>query len=129
MRKVEPTSASSSAVLMCADGLSHRVTVEHATSFFRRFMGLMGKKSVPEGYGLMFERCPSVHMMFMRVPLDVLWLGSVSDGIYPVVGLTRSLAPWRVAFGPKGAVHAVEFRAGTFGEQPCALRFDGAPRE
>lgn len=111
------------------DGSIQKVDIERAVSFSRRFMGLMGRKEVPKGYGLLFERCPSIHMMFMRVPLDVLWLAEGSAGHYPVVGLTRSLRPWRMAFGPKGAVHVVEFRAQTFTDRPSALHFPDGLRK
>ena len=96
--------------------LARRVIMVHmAKSFRERFLGLMGVRSVPLGCGLLFEHCRSIHMMFMRVPLDVVWLSApYSDGGRAVVAVSRALAPWRLAFAPsKDAIAALEMRAGT----------------
>lgn len=92
-----------------------------ATGFAQRFFGLMGKKSVPAKCGLAFDRCRSVHMMFMRVPLDVLWLASGDGPRYKVAGLSKRVMPWRVAMAPRGGSMAVEFESGTFNEAPLSV--------
>lgn len=92
-----------------------------ATGFAQRFFGLMGKRSVPARCGLAFARCRSVHMMFMRVPLDVLWLVSGDGPRYQVAGLSRRVMPWRVATAPRGGAIAVEFESGTFSEAPLSV--------
>ena len=42
---------------------------------------------------LLFERCDAIHMFFMHMPLDVLFL--VRDG--RVCGIRHGLRPWRLA--------------------------------
>ena len=92
-----------------------------ATSFAQRFFGLMGKRSVPARGGVAFDRCRSIHMMFMRVPLDVLWLVSGDGPRYEVAGLSKGVMPWRVAMAPRGGTIAVEFESGTFSEAPSSV--------
>ncbi|MGH2907369.1 MAG: DUF192 domain-containing protein [Solirubrobacterales bacterium] len=55
---------------------------------------------------LRFPRCRSVHGMFLREPLDVLFVDR--DGA--VLRVTR-LEPWRVVYCP-GAAETFELRAG-----------------
>jgi len=74
-----------------------------------RFMGLMGKGSLPEGRGLHIVPCSSVHMFFMRIPLDVVYL----DAGMRVVKTVPNLKPWRISFGAKGAKSVLELPAGT----------------
>jgi len=66
--------------------------VEVADTFARQFRGLMGWTEVPDDYALVFELGESkrrgVHMVFVRTPIDVLWL---DDG---VVARVETLSPW-----------------------------------
>jgi uncharacterized membrane protein (UPF0127 family) len=50
----------------------------------------------------------SVHMLFMRFPIDVVFL----DRDHKVVGLRHGLRPWRIA-GERGAYATLELPAGT----------------
>jgi hypothetical protein len=84
------------------------------SSFLQRFRGLMGRDSLPEGEGL-FLPTSSIHMMFMRFPIDALFL-SVEDGrgARRVVGIRENLPPWRGVVMPvRGAKGVVELPAGT----------------
>ena len=45
---------------------------ELATSFWSRFWGLMGRRELPAGGGLVLQPGGGIHMWFMRMPLDVL---------------------------------------------------------
>ena len=53
---------------------SETVTVEIADNFFRRFCGLMGKKNLPARHGLLISPCNSIHMCFMKFPIDAVFL-------------------------------------------------------
>lgn len=89
--------------------------VEVAESILSKGIGLMGKSSIPEEYGLVFRFSSpgrrSVHMLFVRTPIDVLWL--VDERVERV----ETLPAWR-GFGvatadtlvelPPGAAEAVE---------------------
>lgn len=106
------------------DGSKVPIRCAYARTFAQRFFGLMGKRSVPVNCGLVFERCRSIHMMFMRVPLDVLWLAPKCDERYQVIGLSSSVKPWGGAAAPRGATVAMEFGAGTFSEKPAYILLD-----
>jgi uncharacterized membrane protein (UPF0127 family) len=48
--------------------------VEVAFDFWKRFKGLLGRRSFPVGAGLLLKPCNSVHSCFMAFPFDVLFL-------------------------------------------------------
>src|SRR5690348_1368943 len=80
---------------------------EIADSYFARMRGLLGRKSLDPGSGMLLTPEPSVHMFFMRFLLDVVFL----DRDHKVVGVRHELRPWRVA-GAKGAYATLELPAG-----------------
>lgn len=85
-----------------------------ARSLRERFLGLMGVGAVETGFCLWFPRDTSMHMFFMRAPIDLVWLASARpDGSRPIVRVDRSLPPWRVRLAPKGAVGFLEAAAGS----------------
>lgn len=90
-------------------------------SFWQRFMGLMGRASMPEGEGLWLPTS-SIHMFFMRFPIDALFLGVESaDGARPVVGVRHGLPPWRgIVLPVRGAAGVVEMPAGTLARHGVA---------
>jgi len=83
--------------------------VDIAGSFWRRGKGLIGRKSLSAGYGLVIRPCGSIHMFFMSIPLDVLHLDR--DG--RVVKVLAGIKPWRLGpIVPRGK-SVVELPAGT----------------
>ena len=62
-----------------------------ADSFLSRFVGLIGIQHFNFGDGLYFPRCNSVHMWFMRISIDVIFLDR--DG--NVTSTNTGLNPWR----------------------------------
>lgn len=111
--------------ILGARGGARRVRLAVARSPWRRFLGLMGLAGAPDGCGLLLEACGSIHMMFMRFPIDVVWLGRPeASGARTVVGVSRNVRPWRVAFGPRGARSCIEMAAGTAPEHPCAVEME-----
>ena len=89
-----------------------RVIAEHveiAATAWRRFMGLMLRSELPAGHGLALAPCNSIHMFFMRIPLDVAFL----DGDGRVLRAYHGIRPWRVSRIVRGAKAAVELPAGT----------------
>lgn len=81
---------------------------EVAASIWSRFWGLMGRRGLPEGQSLLIDPCTSVHMFFMRFPLDIVYL----DAENRVVKVVASLKQWRVDMGAKGAKKVLEMSAG-----------------
>lgn len=70
--------------------------VEPADGLWAKFMGLMGRPSLPAGTGLWLPDSNGIHMMFMRFPIDALFLGHPdATGARPVVSVHRRLPAWR----------------------------------
>ena len=82
--------------------------VRIARSMWARFWGLMRKAELPDGQGLLIDPCSSIHMFFMRFPLDVVFL----DKDDRVVKIVEGIKPWRMALGG-GGKKALELPAGT----------------
>jgi len=69
--------------------------VEVATSLWAKFMGLMGRQSLAPGAGLWLPDSNGIHMMFMRFPIDAVFLGRPdAAGTRPVVAAYRDLRAW-----------------------------------
>jgi len=83
--------------------------VRVAGSFLARAKGLIGKAHLAPHEGMWFDRCDSIHTMFMRVPIDVLFLDR--DGC--VLRAVSAAAPWRPYIGFPGAASVLELAAGT----------------
>jgi uncharacterized protein len=80
-------------------------------SSFGRARGLLGRDGLEPGEGMLIDRAGTVHMFFMRFPIDVVFL----DRDRKVVGVRHRLRPWRVA-GARRAVAALELPAGAAAE-------------
>lgn len=107
--------------------VANRVT--SGTGFWQRFWGLMGRSSLGPGEGL-YLPVSSIHMLFMRFPIDALFVSAPDPGgTRRVAGMRHALPPWRGLVMPvRGAAGVVELPAGTLaqsGLQPGdAVRFD-----
>lgn len=88
-----------------ADGVVLTTKCGLALSFFERFLGLMGRKSLPEDQAILFPNCNSIHTFFMRFPIDVLFLDSSGK----IVETLESLPAWRMLLPRRKAKVAVEF--------------------
>jgi uncharacterized membrane protein (UPF0127 family) len=72
-----------------------------------RMKGLLGRSELPPGEGILLRPASSIHMLFMRFPIDALFL----DRDLRVVRVVRELRPWRFAAARRA--HAVlEIAAG-----------------
>lgn len=83
--------------------------VEVAASFWSRGKGLIGRKGLPAGYGLVIRPCGSIHMFFMSIPLDVLHM----DKHGRVLKVLSAIKPWRVGPVVRRGKWVVELPAGT----------------
>jgi len=68
--------------------------VEMARSFWKRGIGLMFRSGLASGAGLVIDPCSSIHTMWMRFPIDVLYVDK--DGT--INRADEAMKPWR--FGP-----------------------------
>src|SRR6201987_5677246 len=84
---------------------------EVADSMFARGKGLLGRSGLEPGGGMLIDGAGSVHMFFMRFPIDVVFLARDRT----VVGVRHRLAPWRVA-AARRAVASLELPAGRAAE-------------
>jgi uncharacterized membrane protein (UPF0127 family) len=84
-----------------------------AASFEARFRGLMGRSAIPAGFGLWFPGESSIHMMFMRFPIDAVFLGAEdAGGLRPVISVSAALRPWTGLAAVRGAKGVIELPAG-----------------
>ncbi|TMC49175.1 MAG: DUF192 domain-containing protein [Chloroflexi bacterium] len=95
--------------LQTAEGVEVADHVELARSLWHRTVGLMGRSELPAGHGLAITPCNSIHMFFMRFPLDVAFLDR--DG--QVLRAYHGIRPWRVSRVVRRARSAIELPAGT----------------
>lgn len=72
-----------------------------------RMRGLMGRRALPAGEGLLLRPAPSIHTAFMRFPIDALFL----DRDLRVLAVVERLRPWRMA-SKRGARAVLELSAG-----------------
>ncbi len=79
-----------------------------ARSVWPRLRGLIGRR-LPEGEGLLFPSCRSVHTHFMSYAIDLVY---VSDDDV-VVKVAHAVRPWRWSWGGRRARHVLELPAGT----------------
>ena len=77
-----------------------------ARSMGTRMRGLLGRRSLDEGEGLAFRE-KSIHMLFMRMPIDAVFC----DGGLRVVKVVPNLRPWRFA-ASRSARFVLEIAAG-----------------
>lgn len=80
-----------------------------ADGFFTRFRGLMFRKSIPDGWGLMIVPCNQIHMFNMRFPLDIVYIAK--DG--RVVFIDENVPQRKVCKAVKEAHCVLEINAGT----------------
>jgi len=85
-----------------------------ARSLWARFRGLMGRSGLAEGEGLWFPGDTSIHMLFMRFPIDALFLAPDAEpDTWRVVAVRPELPPWRgVVWWVRGAKGCLELAAG-----------------
>jgi len=98
--------------LVKSDGTVVSESVEHADTFLKKLAGVMFRKSL-EG-ALIFDMghraYDGIHMLFVRVPIDVVFL----DPEKTVIDLKTCLRPWTGSAFPRSRFrYAIELPAGT----------------
>ena len=69
--------------------------LETAASLWGKFLGLMGRPSLPAGSGLWLPASNGIHMMFMRFPIDAVFVSRADpSGARKVLSVHRSLPRW-----------------------------------
>ncbi len=78
-----------------------------ADTALSRLRGLLGRRELPSGEGLLLRPSPSIHTFFMRFPIDVVFL----DRELRVLRVADAVKPWRAA-ACRGARAVLELTAG-----------------
>ncbi len=87
-------------------------SLEMADNPLKRMKGLLGRESLNKNEALVIWQCQSIHMLFMKFAIDVVFV----DANNKVVGIVSKIKPFR--FSPvfwKSAC-AIELPAGTIEE-------------
>lgn len=82
--------------------------VQIAENFFTRLRGLLGRRVLQIGEGLLIRPCGSIHTFWMRFPIDAVYL----DNRMQVVGIDKNLKPSRVGSRVRGACAVLEIGSG-----------------
>ena len=96
-----------------------------ADSFFSRFKGLLGQSvSLETGEGLLLRPCSDIHMWFMRIAIDVVFVSvrRNDDGTQSrfVASVHENVRPWRpLPLRDGKASETLELPVGTI--RRCAL--------
>jgi uncharacterized membrane protein (UPF0127 family) len=76
-------------------GTTLATRLETAGSLWAKFMGLMGRPALPDGDGLWLPASNGIHMMFMRFPIDAVFVSKEgADGARTVKSVHRGLRAW-----------------------------------
>ena len=91
--------------------------LETATGLWARGMGLMGRAAIPADGGLWLGGTNGIHMMFMRFPIDAVFVGRAivaEGGARPVLSVHRRLRAWTgIVPLVRGADGVLELPVGT----------------
>lgn len=79
-----------------------------ANTVLKRMVGLLNRKVMAQGDGLLLDRCYGVHTFGMRFAIDVLFL----DKDLHVIRAVKALAPYRTCI-VKRAVYVLELPSGS----------------
>jgi hypothetical protein len=97
-------------VRIVADGNREVVVCERCTVAdgpISRLKGLLGKRELRPGEGVLLRPANMVHTWFMRFAIDVVFV----DADMRIVGINHNTGPWSVT-GRRGARSVIELRAG-----------------
>jgi uncharacterized membrane protein (UPF0127 family) len=83
-----------------------------ARSLFARMKGLLGRREMSQGEGMLIEPCKGIHTFGMRFGIDAIFF----DRRNRVIAVWRGLAPNRLTPFYFRAVRVLELPAGALGE-------------
>ena len=99
--------------------------LEDGSACWAKFMGRMGRGSLPRGDGLWLPGENGIHMLFMRFAIDVLFLSkplSGKSGLRQVISARKAVPPWRgVVWYVRGAKGVMELPVGAIDASRTAV--------
>lgn len=93
--------------VMRKNGVIITDNAETADSFFRRFMGLMFRKSIPADYALYITPCNQIHMLNMRFAIDAVYV----DKAGRVIKIDEDVKPNKICKAVKNASGVIEMNS------------------
>ena len=90
---------------------------QRADTVLSRLVGLLGRKEIVSGEGLIITCCRSIHMFFMRFAIDVIFV----DKAGAAVGLVQNIQPFRMSPYFFRAAIAIELPVGTIQSSHTAV--------
>ena len=82
--------------------------VKIANNIWLRFKGLMFTSKKDSVSGFLIPNCNWIHTLFMRYPIDVVYL----DSNYKVLDVEKYVKPWRMCLPRLKAKHVLELSPG-----------------
>lgn len=82
--------------------------VEVADTYFTRLKGLMFRRTMKEGTGLLLDPCPQIHTCFMRFKIDAIFFDK--NGL--VLYVAEEMKPWRFGRFVRGSRYTLELPGG-----------------
>ena len=80
-----------------------------AKTVFSRAKGLLGRKALPHGEGLLIKPCKGVHTFLMKFPIDVVFL----DKQNRIIATVTNLLPQRMTKMLLSSYCVIELPSGT----------------
>lgn len=89
-----------------------------AMGYFDRLRGLIGRTALAPGEAMLFPKCNDIHMWFMSIPIDVVFVRAlrVENGatVYGVSSAHENVRPWKpLPLRDGKASETIELAAGT----------------
>lgn len=91
--------------------------LELAASTSARLVGLLGRSHLNPESALILYPCSSVHMWFMRFPIDVVFASKSHE----VVAIYHDLQPWSWTYYHPKSTYALECSSGTLSRAKVEL--------
>ncbi len=98
--------------MKCLNPKTQEIIADNLTlnnTFFSRLIGLMFKKNLPKGTGIILKPCTQIHTCFMRFNIDVIFM----DKDFKVLHIIENMPPWKISPLFLKARYTVELPAGT----------------
>ena len=91
-----------------------------ADTFLTRLLGLLGRKEMNAGEGLLIKPSAGVHTFGMSFAIDIVAL----DGEYRVLGVWSNIGPWRIRAVSRRTRCVLELPAGQIKRSQLAVGDD-----
>ena len=91
------------------DGRLIAGNIKVAGTFLTRLVGLLGKKTLEQGEGLLLEPCRQIHTWFMSFEIDAIFLDKNGRILALIAGMKQGIASPKV----KNCSQVLEMAAGS----------------